>query len=92
VFGRAGFFLVLAAGLDRNKNGGSSMLVLTRKTQESVVVGGSNGFEQLLKVTVVQISGEKVRLGFEVDKEVPVHRAEVWERIRIHGRRTVPPK
>jgi carbon storage regulator len=58
------------------------MLVLTRKTQESVVVGGAVGFERMLKVTVLEINGMKVRLGFEVDKDVPVHRAEVWERIR----------
>jgi len=61
------------------------MLVLTRKSQESVVVGGSDGFERLLKITVLEICGGKVRLGFEVDKEVPVHRSEVWERIRANG-------
>ena len=58
------------------------MLVLSRKSQESVVVGGSAGFEQLLTVTVLQICGDKVRLGFDVDKDVPVHRLEVWERIQ----------
>lgn len=58
------------------------MLVLSRKQQEAVVVGGSVGFERMLKVTVLEIGGGKVRLGFEVDKEVPVHRYEVWERIR----------
>jgi carbon storage regulator len=58
------------------------MLVLTRKNQESVVVGGSGGFERLLKVTVLDIDKGKVRLGFEVDKDIPVHRAEVWERIQ----------
>lgn len=57
------------------------MLVLSRKTKESVVVGGSEGFESMLKVTVVEICGGKVRLGFEVDGAVPVHRLEVWERI-----------
>ena len=57
------------------------MLVLSRKSQESVVVGGTNGFERLLKVTVVAIQGGKVRLGFEIDPSVPVHREEVWERI-----------
>lgn len=57
------------------------MLVLTRKTLESVIVGGSDGFERLLKVTVLEIIGGKVRLGFEVDKKVPIHRLEVWERI-----------
>jgi carbon storage regulator len=58
------------------------MLVLTRKSQQAVVVGGSAGFERLLKVTVLDIDGRNVKLGFEVDKEVPVHRWEVWERIQ----------
>jgi carbon storage regulator len=58
------------------------MLVLSRKSNESVVVGGSNGLEQLLKVTVLDVSGERVRLGFEADASVPVHRWEVWERLR----------
>jgi carbon storage regulator CsrA len=57
------------------------MLVLTRKSQESVVVGGAGGFAHLLKVTVLEIRSGKVRLGFEVDAEVPVHRWEVWEQI-----------
>lgn len=49
------------------------------------MVGGSEGFERLLKVTVVEIKGGMVRLGFEVDTDVPVHRWEVWERIRAGG-------
>ena len=57
------------------------MLVLSRKSLESVVVGGADGFPRLLKVTVLGIHGAKVKLGFEVDPEVPVHRSEVWERI-----------
>ncbi len=62
------------------------MLVLSRKTQESVVVGAPSDFERMLKVTVLQIAGRSVRLGFEASKEVPVHRFEVWERIRDNGR------
>jgi carbon storage regulator len=58
------------------------MLVLTRKAHEAVVVGPSRGFERLLKVTVLEITAGKVRLGFEVAADVPVHRLEVWERIR----------
>ena len=46
------------------------------------MVGGVKGFERLLKVTVLEIKGERVRLGFEADADVPVHRLEVWERIR----------
>ena len=61
------------------------MLVLSRKTEESVVVGGADGFHRLLKVTVLEIKGGRVRLGFEVDADVPVHRAEVWERIHGNG-------
>ena len=61
------------------------MLVLTRKSQESVIVGGSVGFERVLKVTVLDIQRGKVRLGFEVDAEVPVHRSEVWEQTRVNG-------
>jgi carbon storage regulator CsrA len=58
------------------------MLVLSRKRSESVVVGGSAGFERMFKVTVLQICGGMVRLGFEVDADVPVHRLEIWERFR----------
>ncbi len=58
------------------------MLVLSRKSQESVVVGGSDGFERLFKVKVLEIGDAKVRLGLEVDPGVPVHRLEVWDKIR----------
>jgi carbon storage regulator CsrA len=56
------------------------MLVLTRKCQESVVVGASNGFERLVKVTVIEIRRGCVKLGFEANTDVAVHRWEVWER------------
>ena len=62
------------------------MLVLSRKIQESVVVGGSDRFQRILKVKVLEIRGEKVKLGFDADPDVPVHRLEVWERIRGAGR------
>ena len=58
------------------------MLVLARKSMESVVVGGSGRFERLRKVTVLEIKNGTVRLGFEADASIPVHRAEVWERIQ----------
>lgn len=66
------------------------MLVLTRKKEESVVVGDANGFEDMLKVTVLDIKGGSVRLGFEVNRDFPVHRSEVWERIRTRGRPDCP--
>jgi len=57
------------------------MLILSRKNRQSVVVGGAGGCDRVLKVTVLQIGRGKVKLGFEVDAGVPVHRWEVWERI-----------
>ena len=57
------------------------MLVLPRKNDEAVVIGGSVGIERIVKVTVVGIKNGRVRLGFEADADVPVHRLEVWEQI-----------
>jgi carbon storage regulator CsrA len=65
------------------------MLVLSRKRQESVVVGGDHPLERMLKVTVLQITGDRVKLGFEVDDDVPVHRLEVWQ--QMHGAERPPP-
>ena len=61
------------------------MLVLSRKNQESVVVGGADGFHRLLRVKVPEIRGTNVKLGFEVDLDVPVHRSEVWERVQAEA-------
>jgi carbon storage regulator CsrA len=57
------------------------MLVLSRKSKESVVVGGHGRLEPTLKVTVLEIKKGSVRLGFEASASIPVHRSEVWERI-----------
>lgn len=54
------------------------MLVLTRKLDESIVIGND------VTLTVVEIRGDKVRLGIVAPKEVPVHRLEVYE--AIHGK------
>ena len=52
------------------------MLVLTRKRNESIIIGDS------IKLTVTEIRGDKVRLGIEAPKEIPVHRQEVYEAIQ----------
>jgi sRNA-binding carbon storage regulator CsrA len=62
------------------------MLVESRNSQKSVIVGGADGFERGLKGTVLESDGGKVRLGFEADADVPVHRSEGWERIRTRHR------
>jgi carbon storage regulator len=52
------------------------MLVLTRKKQEAIVIGDG------IVVTVVEIHGDRIRLGIEAPKNVPVHRGEVYHRIQ----------
>jgi carbon storage regulator len=61
------------------------MLVLTREAQEVVVVGAPDTPEPLLTITVLDIVGGTVRLGFQADASVPVHRWEVWQRIQAGG-------
>ena len=58
------------------------MLVLSRKPQETVVIGGANGIEPMVKVTVLEVKNGSVRLGFESAADVPIHRWEIWERIQ----------
>ncbi len=53
----------------------SIMLVLSRKPGEAIVIG--NG----ITVTVVEVKGERVRLGFTAPAEVPIHREELQRKI-----------
>jgi carbon storage regulator len=57
------------------------MLVLTRKSRESVVIGRPDEMEVVLEITILEIEGGRVRLGFEADTRMPIHRREVWDRI-----------
>jgi carbon storage regulator len=52
------------------------MLVLSRKKNESIVINND------IRIVVVEIRGDKVRLGVEAPREVPVHRREVYEAIQ----------
>ena len=61
------------------------MLVLTRKIDQAVVVGDAVDVGRLLKITVLEIGRGNVRLGFEVDASVPVHRWEVWQQIHTEN-------
>ncbi|NLX96867.1 MAG: carbon storage regulator CsrA [Rhodopirellula sp.] len=61
------------------------MLVLTRKLNETIVIN-----ENII-VTVVEIRGDKVRLGIVAPKEVPVHRREVYDAIRRSANSTDEP-
>jgi carbon storage regulator len=62
------------------------MLVLSRKKNESIMIGDG------VRITVVDIRGDKVRLGIDAPKEVAVHRAEVYRAIeREQGRGGIGP-
>ncbi len=52
------------------------MLVLSRKKNESIVINND------ITIVVVEIRGDKVRLGIEAPREVPVHRQEVYDAIK----------
>jgi len=67
---------------------GRFMLVLSRRKDESIVINHD------IRIVVVEIRGDKVRLGVEAPKEVPVHRREVFEAIAggepVEADETVP--
>ena len=52
------------------------MLVLSRQRDESIMIGDN------VVVTIVDIRGDKVRLGIDAPGEIPVHRREVYEAIQ----------
>jgi carbon storage regulator len=51
------------------------MLVLSRKTDESIIIGDN------IRIVVVEVRGDKVRLGIEAPNDISVHRQEVYEAI-----------
>lgn len=59
------------------------MLVLTRKKNESIVIGNN------ITLTVIGIQGNRVRLGIVAPKEVPVHRQEVHDATRGKGEQSL---
>jgi carbon storage regulator len=60
------------------------MLVLSRQRDESIVIGDN------VVITIVDIRGDKVRLGIEAPGEIPVHRQEVYEAIQRENRKPGP--
>lgn len=58
------------------------MLVLSRKIGEKIVIGGD------IVVTLVDVRGDKCRLGLEAPRQTPIRRQEIWE--AIHGGKSCP--
>ncbi|WP_145173170.1 carbon storage regulator CsrA [Gimesia aquarii] len=52
------------------------MLVLSRKKNEKIVI------DENIIITIVEIRGDKVRLGIEAPRDVPIHRSEVYDAIQ----------
>ncbi|VAX40566.1 Carbon storage regulator [hydrothermal vent metagenome] len=55
------------------------MLVLSRKKNESIIIGEN------IVITIVEVRGDKVRLGIQAPREVPIHRSEVYDAIHRNG-------
>jgi carbon storage regulator len=72
-----GFFVDTHSKFSSTKGKEAVMLVLSRKAGESIIIGGG------VKLTVVEVRGDRVRIGFEGPREVPIHRQEVW--LQIHN-------
>ncbi len=68
------------------------MLVLSRKPGESVIIDGR------IKVKIVRLDGDVVKIGIEAPPDIPIHRQEVYDEIQLSNRqalqnkRPVPPK
>jgi carbon storage regulator len=56
------------------------MLVLSRQRDQSIIIGDN------VVITVVDVRGDKVKLGIDAPKEIPVHRQEVYEAIQRENR------
>ncbi len=60
------------------------MLVLSRKKNESIIINDN------ITITVIEIRGDKVRLGIDAPKDVTVHRREVYEAIQNQSKLSDP--
>lgn len=57
------------------------MLVLTRKRDESIIIGDN------IKITVVDVRGDQVKIGIDAPRSISVHREEIYNEIQKENRR-----
>ncbi|HMO16516.1 MAG TPA: carbon storage regulator CsrA [Oligoflexia bacterium] len=60
------------------------MLVMSRRKNESIIINND------ITIVIVEIRGDKVRLGIECPREIPVHRKEVYDAINRENERKQP--
>lgn len=56
------------------------MLIMTRRIGEKIIIG-----DREIEFTVLGVKGNQVRLGFEADKDISIHREEIFNRIRLEN-------
>jgi len=63
----------------------SLMLVLSRKRDEKIVIDND------IIITIVEVRGDKVRIGIEAPADIPVHRREIYDAIKRHSEQNSDP-
>lgn len=56
------------------------MLILNRKIHETIIIGDNE-----IRVTVLEIRGNQVKIGIEAPRDVPVHRQEIYDKAKEQG-------
>lgn len=62
-----------------------NMLVLSRQSDETIIIGDN------IRVTIVEVRGDKVRIGIDAPRDVTVHRQEIYDAIRREGAPSTKP-
>ncbi|MCS7204280.1 MAG: carbon storage regulator CsrA [Leptospiraceae bacterium] len=57
------------------------MLILTRKTNQSIMIGDE------IEIVIVEVRGDQVKLGIKAPKNIPVHRSEVYKEIQEQNKK-----
>lgn len=63
------------------------MLVLSRKKNESIIIGSG---EKEIKIKIIEINGNSIRLGFEAPSDISIHREEVYHAIKKDEAKNLP--
>ena len=70
------------------------MLVLTRRVDQSIIIGDPRKPEECIEVTVSGVKGDQVRIGVQAPRETAVHRKEIYTQIQEENKaiKSIPPQ